>query len=103
MSDSKKSGKKNDLVKVNEKPREKETAKKSPAKATTKKPKIDESKITSVKIDPRTGTIKQTKTAKPKVEPKAEPKVELKKEEPKKSDEVLLLEEIRDLLKKKTK
>ena len=58
----------------------KEIAKKAPSKTATKKPKIDESKITSVKIDPRTGTIKQTKQAKPKVETPVEPKPEVKKQ-----------------------
>ncbi len=63
-------------------PAKKETAttKKAPAKTATKKPKIDESKITSTKIDPRTGTIKQTKPAKPKVETPVEPKKEVKKD-----------------------
>lgn len=62
------------------------TTKKPATKTTTKKaapkkpakPKIDESKITSVKIDPRTGTIRQSK---PKVEPKP---VEEKPAQPKK-------------------
>lgn len=53
----------------------------STKKATTKKPtkpKIDEKTITSVKIDPRTGLIRQEKPAKPKIEV-AEPKIEPKK------------------------
>lgn len=40
------------------------------------KPKIDVNKITSVKIDPRTGTIKQKTDKKPKEEPKVESVVE---------------------------
>lgn len=50
----------------------KTTTSKNPAKKTTAKktvkPKIDEKSITSVKIDPRTGTIRQEKTPKQKVE-----------------------------------
>lgn len=57
----------------------KTAAKKTTTKKAPTKPKIDESKITSVKIDPRTGTIKQTKTPKPKEEKPVEPKVEVKK------------------------
>lgn len=52
------------------------TVAKTTSKTTKKttKPKIDESKITSVKIDPRTGTIKKEKVLKPKEEKKVEEK-----------------------------
>ena len=68
----------------------KKASTKVPAKKTTTtkkvvKPKIDEKSITSVKIDPRTGTIKQDKPAKPKVEtPVVKPEVKPATKKPKK-------------------
>ncbi len=84
------------------------TTKKTTKAVTTKKttkPKIDESKITSVKIDPRTGTIKQVKTSKPKeekpieivpVKPKKATKPKVKKPSIKSKD-VTIEPEPRDL------
>lgn len=71
------------------------TKKTTAAKSTTQtkktaKPKIDVTKITSVKIDPRTGTIKQKSDKKPKEEIKIEtiieePKKAISKPKPKKT------------------
>lgn len=74
------------------KPATKATTTKSTAKSTTKttsksktaaKPKIDVNKITSVKIDPRTGTIKQKAEKKVKEEVKKEEVIDTKKKTPK--------------------